>query len=91
MTQLAGRQTDFLDKEWGHGFGFRHATKENKRKMALLALNSFSFQVKKQEIYFSRARLGQKDRKEQVQVLAMGLGLERPDAKVPEQKVLQTI
>ena len=54
--------------------------------MALLALNSFSFQVKKQEIYFSRARLGQKDRKEQVQVLAMGLGLERPDAKVPEQK-----
>ena len=46
LTQLAGRQTDFLDKEWGHGFGFKHATKENKRKMALLALNSVSFQVK---------------------------------------------
>ena len=46
---------------------------------------------KKQEIYFSRARSGQKDRKEQVHVLAIGLGLERPDAKVPKQKVLQTI
>ena len=66
LTRLAGRQTDFLDKEWGHGFGFKHATKENKRKMALLALNSVSFQAKTQEIYFSRARSGQEDRKEQV-------------------------
>ena len=89
LTRLAGRQTDFLDKEWGHGFGFKHATKENKRKMALLALNSFSFQVKKQqEVFpFSSARSGEKDRKEQVQVLAIGLGLERPNAKVLKQKI----
>ena len=52
LTRLAGRQTDFLDKEWGHGSGFRHATKENKRKMALLALNSFSFQVKNKRFIF---------------------------------------
>ena len=53
LTQLAGRQTDFLDKECGHRFGFKHATKENKRKMALLALNSFSFSGKKtRDLFF---------------------------------------
>ena len=58
LTRLAGRQTDFLDKEWGHGFGFKHATKENKRKMALLALNSVSFQVKKTRDLFFKSSFG---------------------------------
>ena len=90
MTRLAGRQSDFLDRV-GLRVWIQTRNKRKQKKDGIAGTEFFFFSGKKQEIYFSRARLGQKDRKEQVQVLAMGLGLERPDAKVPEQKVLQTI